>query len=657
MSGPGAPAMRPVLVTDGGNGQSRSALAAVRALGAAGHDVHVTTTGPVSVPGWSRHCRRQIRTPVVTSAAYAAAIDALRAQVDYAAVFPASDAALLALDWPGSSLVHKLEVARSAERAGFPVAAQRSFDAAAQLLDAAEVLPYPVVVKTEARQSPSGPAVWRADEPADLAPARGRPGPFVVQEWLTGGMRAVAGVIWDGELRAVAHQEYLRTWPRACGVASAARTTGPDLELEGRLPQLLAGYDGIFQVQLIGDHVIDINPRVYGSMALGVRAGVNLPSLVCRLHQGDGDLAAPRRARSGVRYRWLEGDVRHVVQAVGDGQVGLAAAAGALLPRPGTAHGDVSATDPLPTAARLLYAGRSTSRAAELPVPSPQSPPPPPPPPPSAQAARDRELTHDTVATALADVLHEGGLRVSPLGPAWSRDVDAYVRDWPDAATLEGRGWINVDDLLGRLGHGTTGRWAVVVDERIVGAADLERTAPPHPVDAVVARIARQGWCGPREHAELAVLRSRGLTVPADLPTATSPPVHRRLRWALRNMLRPRVVLRLTGADASTRRRLRARIVEDLDRAGVPARASRALLAARGVVLVDDRPPRPLPRRPSSTRQRGAGPGPGEGWAVVDLDEVAAMAAGAPNAGTVVSWQSSEVLRRLARSTGRPQRG
>src|SRR5829696_1221274 len=244
--------MRPVLVTDGGNGQSRSALATVRALGAAGHPVHVTTTQFVSIPAWSRYCDRRIRTETVTSDAYAPAIQALRSQVDYAAVFPASDAALVALDWPGAALVHKLEVARSAERAGFPVAAQQSFDTAAELLDAAEALAYPVVVKAEVRQSPSDPAVWRADDPADLTGARGRTGPFVVQEWLVGEMRAVAGVMWNGDLRAAVHQEYLRTWPRDCGVASAARTIGPDRALERRLPGLLAAYNGIFQVQLIG---------------------------------------------------------------------------------------------------------------------------------------------------------------------------------------------------------------------------------------------------------------------------------------------------------------------------------------------------------------------------------------------------------------------
>lgn len=641
--------MRPVLVTDGGNGQSRSALATVRALGAVGRPVHVTTTQSLSVPASSRYCQRRIDTPPVISTAYAPAIRTLMSQVDYAAVFPASDAALLALDWPGSSLVHKIEVARSAERVGFSVAAQQAFDGAADLLEAAESLRYPVVVKAEARESPSSPAVWRADNAADLSRAAGRPGPFVVQDWLAGEMRAVAGVIWNGALRAVVHQEYLRTWPRDCGVASAARTVRPDGELERRLPELLAGYNGIFQVQLIGDHVIDINPRVYGSMALGVRAGVNLPSLVCLLQQEDSVPGALVRAKPGVRYRWVEGDVRHIAQAVQQGQMSLTTAGGALWPRRSTAHGDVSAVDPLPSVARLVYAMRR-SPGADLPqLPSPASPSPPTPPPPPT--ARDRELTHGAAATVLGDVLQDRGLRVSPLGPAWSRDVDAYVRHQPDVARLEAAGWVEVDDLLTRLGHATTGRWAVVVAGRIVGAVDIEQTDPPHPVDAVLSRIRRQGYCGQREHAELAVLRSQGFTVPGRLPRAKSSPAHRRLKAALRNSLRPRVVLCIDGEETLTRERLGSRIVEDLSRAGVPARhAGSTPGMTGGVVLVDDRPVSLGPRSAASTRRRGALGGPRDEVVRVDVDELAALptTAPAPDDEASVSAQSLSAIRHLA---------
>ena len=356
--------LRPVLVTDGGNGQNRSALSTVRALGRSGYEVHVTTTQWPSVAGWSRFCTRRLDVPPVQDDGYADAVRSLSAQHGYAAVFPASDAALLALHWSGCALVDKAEVAARSICAGFPPVPEQVFDDGRELIVSAQELKYPVVVKPVTRRRTDDPTVWRADEPADLAPALNASGALVVQEHLSAPMRAVAGVIWGGRLRAVAHQTYVRTWPRDCGVASAAVTTTPDLGVEQRLPVLLAGYDGVFQVQLLGEHVIDVNPRVYGSMPLSIRAGINLPDIVCRLTRGEtigGD--EPLRARAGTSYRWFEGDLKHLRAAVAAGDLSWQRAMATAAPHPGTAYGDVALTDPAPSAARLVHMARTRSRS------------------------------------------------------------------------------------------------------------------------------------------------------------------------------------------------------------------------------------------------------------------------------------------------------
>ena len=271
----------------------------MRALGQAGYEVHVTTTQGPSVAGWSRACSRQHRVPAVEEPSYRSRIEELQERFGYTAILPASDAALTALAWPGRELVDKAEVARRSAAAGFPRIPEHTFADGGQLLAAAGELEYPVVVKPLTRRGTDDPMVWRADRPEELAPAVNG-GPLLVQRYLTGTLRAVAGVIWDGRLRAVVHQRYLRTWPRECGVASAAVSTPADEPLERRLVRLLDGFDGIFQVQLLGDHVIDVNPRVYGSMSLAVRAGVHLPDIVCRLSMGE-DVGSdePLRARVG----------------------------------------------------------------------------------------------------------------------------------------------------------------------------------------------------------------------------------------------------------------------------------------------------------------------------------------------------------------------
>ena len=155
---------------------------------------------------------------------------------------------------------------------------------------------------------------------------------------------------------AVAHQRYLRTWPPDCGTASAAETVEPDLELEAAVLRLLDGFEGVFQAQLAGPYLLDLNPRVYGSLPLAVEAGANLPAVYCDLLRGvERDVV---RARPGVFYRWIEGDLRHLFAGVRDGSLGLGAAVRALLPRRGAAHSTESLSDPLPAIARLRYAMR-----------------------------------------------------------------------------------------------------------------------------------------------------------------------------------------------------------------------------------------------------------------------------------------------------------
>lgn len=344
------PTSRPeVLITDGGNGQSRSALAAVRALHAGGYRPVVTESpGSRSLAGASRFCARVVPTPAVDAATYAPAIRAELATGSYAALFATSDAALVALGLPGAALVDKRVVAQRVADAGLPSVPAWSFDDPRGLRAAAADLPFPVVVKPAVSRYPALRMATAAD--LDVVPADA--GPVVAQPFLDQPMRSVSGVIRDGRLVAVVHQRYLRTWPTPCGTASAAVTTAPDLAVEERLPRLLDGYDGVFQIQLAGEYVLDLNPRVYGSMPLALAAGVNLPALSC-VRPAPGPLL---RARAGVHYRWVEGDVRNIVARLRANELSAREAWGALRPRRHTAHSVLAHDDLGPALARLRYA-------------------------------------------------------------------------------------------------------------------------------------------------------------------------------------------------------------------------------------------------------------------------------------------------------------
>lgn len=354
----------PVLVCDTEGGQTFSAVGAVRALATAGHTVHVAAAHRFTCAAWSRHCSQVVPVPSVTDPpAFATAVTDLIATGRYQSVFVSSDAELIALDWPGAKLVDKAEVARRSAGAGFSTAHEHTFADGDELLAAADSLRFPLVVKPVEKVSagsgnePARLPVFRAEGLSDLSQAAGYPAPVLTQDWITGELQGMSGVIWDDRLRAVVHQRYLRTWPNDCGIASYSIVMEPDLGLEARLLDVLRGHRGVFNVQYLGDHILDVNPRIYGSVLLTAYVGANLPDLATRLARGEPvGLAAPVRADVGRHYRWVEGDLRNLGHALAYDAAGWRYAAAWMRPHRATVHADVSLHDPLPTVARALHA-------------------------------------------------------------------------------------------------------------------------------------------------------------------------------------------------------------------------------------------------------------------------------------------------------------
>ena len=162
---------------------------------------------------------------------------------------------------------------------------------------------------------------------------------------------SIAGVSWEGRVVCALHQTAIRTWPAHCGGSAYAMTVRPNVQLERGVSRLLQaiGWSGIFQVQFIrdlsGDHyLIDLNPRVYGSLALAVAAGLNLPGIWAdallsrRPHVGD--------YCAGTRYRHEEYDLRALVRMLLDRK--WRRFGRGCVPRRGTAHAIFSPRDPMP---------------------------------------------------------------------------------------------------------------------------------------------------------------------------------------------------------------------------------------------------------------------------------------------------------------------
>ena len=108
----------------------------------------------------------------------------------------------------------------------------------------------------------------------------------------------------------------------------------------------------------LGVAAIDLNPRVYGSLALASGAGVGLAARWCGSLPGAPEPFAD--APPGVSYRREEGDLAHALWALRHGQVRAALAA--LAPQPRVTHALLAPGDPGPLFARAVNLVASRTR-------------------------------------------------------------------------------------------------------------------------------------------------------------------------------------------------------------------------------------------------------------------------------------------------------
>ncbi len=191
-------------------------------------------------------------------------------------------------------------------------------------------------------------------------------GEGLVQPYIPGPLVSVVGVSWKGELVCALHQTSIRIWPVLTGVSAYAETIPPDADLEQGVGRLLReiGWSGLFQAQFVRDpygeyYLIDLNPRIYGSVALAVAAGLNLPGIWV-------DLLLGRRPdvgdyRVGIRFRHEGKDVRALARVLLADRGGCWRMLAGLVPRRGTTHAIFSLRDPMPLLARVARLNKRLS--------------------------------------------------------------------------------------------------------------------------------------------------------------------------------------------------------------------------------------------------------------------------------------------------------
>jgi predicted ATP-grasp superfamily ATP-dependent carboligase len=362
-------------------------LGVCRSLGRGGYDVTAASSTGFAAAQWSRSCTRRLRITDAGKDAHGF-IEQLREELmrhSYATLIAGSDNSLLAvsrgrerlqglteLGLPSASIVaralNRESLAAAAEQVGFVPAESIGCIGLEQASAAARQLGFPVVLKSRhaanvhngaCSGAPKSQVVSTGAELAERAPTFGDG--LLVQRWAGHDLISFGGVIADGSLLGVAVSRYQRMFPPQGGSATFSETIQPPARLEDMVARLLTaiGWQGIFELELIqswaGDFVpIDLNPRPYGSIALASVAGAPLATIWCdwlirRSPQ-------PAHAHPGNRYRWGDGDLRHLAWQLRRGRI--KAAMGQLNPHRQVAQAHFERSDPLPLLARGLYLGK-----------------------------------------------------------------------------------------------------------------------------------------------------------------------------------------------------------------------------------------------------------------------------------------------------------
>jgi predicted ATP-grasp superfamily ATP-dependent carboligase len=371
---------------------SYGVLAAVRALRAAGYAPWLAISEPRSYAARSRAVAGtvSISAPGSDGEGFVRTLSAAAKRLSVAAVLPSAEVHFLPLagreaDFPGIALgtPSREIVERAFDKNLLPelaaAAGLRTPPTVKVVRGRSETLGafgFPAVVKPPRSRirNPDGTVSYHSAryvssvEEAEEALEALVGGEGLLQPYVTGSLVSVSGVSWEGKLVCAHHQFSDRIWPVLAGVSSYAQTIPPNLELEQCVGRLLrsVSWSGLFQVQFIRDirgehYLIDLNPRIFGSLALAVAAGLNLPEIWV-------NLLLRRRLdvggyRVGTRFRQEENDVRAVARMLADGSEARWRALRGLVPRRGTTHAVFSLRDPMPLlTSAVKLADRVTAR-------------------------------------------------------------------------------------------------------------------------------------------------------------------------------------------------------------------------------------------------------------------------------------------------------
>jgi predicted ATP-grasp superfamily ATP-dependent carboligase len=336
--------MARIIVTDG---NSRSALAAVRSLGRAGHEVIVAGPAERTLAGSSRYASRVVVLPDPQEAPlqYTSEVSRIAKLVNADLILPVTDPSMSALlgagELPASirimgpsrdayqALANKQGLMALGRAAGLTVPKTAVANTPDDLVGAATEVGFPCVLKpyrsvvSESNVMRTVRVSYARDLDEIRASLQRYPVaafPMLVQERIIGPGEGVFLLVHRGEILAAFAHRRIREYPVSGGASTYRESIDVPAELRERCRRLLASVDwsGAAMVEFTRSqdtgesYLMEVNGRLWGSLKLAIDAGVDFPAMLARLALGE-PVPPVEGYRTGIRCRWFWGDVDHLI--------------------------------------------------------------------------------------------------------------------------------------------------------------------------------------------------------------------------------------------------------------------------------------------------------------------------------------------------------
>jgi predicted ATP-grasp superfamily ATP-dependent carboligase len=335
-----------VLITDPDN---RIALSVLRSLTRKNIEVVLAAEDGLTLPFFSRYCKESVLCPSAgqDQNGFMTTICQIVKRKSFATIFPSSDVSLITISkhrkriapyvrlaLPSHESVAKVfdksQTLKGAQEYGIPTPQSFSAGSVTELKDLATRISYPAVVKPKwswiwtKGKSASHTRPFYVNSPSELVSTylsvnQRFPEPMI-QEYVPGHNISVAGLVDHGVPRVACCIKVYRAMPVTGGNSVLRESISLEPFPTRCSFSLLKAlqWHGVAEVEFRIDSrdnlpkLTEVNGRFWASMDVAIESGVDFPYLLYRLALGD-RIGPIFNYRTGVKYRWLVGDIENLV--------------------------------------------------------------------------------------------------------------------------------------------------------------------------------------------------------------------------------------------------------------------------------------------------------------------------------------------------------